>query len=74
MIQVWEEALSQIGANGLGQLEIEISTESVEVEKIGVRSEHEQDIEDSNQTMTQCSTTEAHSMRFWVFSIMILII
>uniref|UniRef100_A0A2N9HYG1 TIR domain-containing protein n=1 Tax=Fagus sylvatica TaxID=28930 RepID=A0A2N9HYG1_FAGSY len=32
---VWEEALSQIGANGLGQLEIEISTESMEVEKIG---------------------------------------
>uniref|UniRef100_A0A2N9H7D3 TIR domain-containing protein n=1 Tax=Fagus sylvatica TaxID=28930 RepID=A0A2N9H7D3_FAGSY len=27
---VWEEALSQIGANGLGQLEIEISTESME--------------------------------------------
>ena len=59
MIQVWEEALSQIGANGLGQLEIEISTESMEVEKIGVRSEHEQDIEDPNQTMTQCSNNRS---------------
>uniref|UniRef100_A0A2N9FQH6 Uncharacterized protein n=1 Tax=Fagus sylvatica TaxID=28930 RepID=A0A2N9FQH6_FAGSY len=56
---VWEEALSQIGANGLGQLEIEISTESMEVEKIGVRSEHEQDIEDPNQTMTQCSNNRS---------------
>ena len=59
MIEVWEEALSQIGANGLGQLEIEISTESMEVEKIGVRSEHEQDIEDPNQTMTQCSNNRS---------------
>uniref|UniRef100_A0A2N9IBF3 Disease resistance R13L4/SHOC-2-like LRR domain-containing protein n=1 Tax=Fagus sylvatica TaxID=28930 RepID=A0A2N9IBF3_FAGSY len=58
-IRVWEEALSQIGANGLGQLEIEISTESMEVEKIGVRSEHEQDIEDPNQTMTQCSNNRS---------------
>uniref|UniRef100_A0A2N9EHK8 Uncharacterized protein n=1 Tax=Fagus sylvatica TaxID=28930 RepID=A0A2N9EHK8_FAGSY len=56
---VWEEALSQIGANGLGQLEIEISTESMEVEKIGVHSEHEQDIEDPNQTMTQCSNNRS---------------
>ena len=59
MIEVWEEALSQIGANGFGQLEIEISSKSVEVEKIGVCLVHEQDIEDPNQTMTQCSNNRS---------------
>jgi hypothetical protein len=37
------------------QLEIEISTRSLEVKKVGVRLVYEQDIEDHNLTMAQCN-------------------
>jgi hypothetical protein len=48
-----EEALSQINANGFGQLEIEISTQNLEVEKVGVRLVHKQDKEESNRGTVQ---------------------
>ena len=54
-----EEALSQINAKGFGQLEIEISTLNLQVEKVGVRLVHKQDKEDPNQTMAQRITNRS---------------
>ncbi|GMY19730.1 TMV resistance protein N-like [Fagus crenata] len=51
----WNKAWSQIDTTGFGQLKIELSTQSLEVKKVGVRLVYEQDIEDLNRTMAQCS-------------------
>ena len=55
---------SQVGANRLGQIEIEFITEGLglEVTKCGAHLVYEQDIEDLNQTMRGCSSSSSCSI------------
>ncbi|XP_030935129.1 TMV resistance protein N-like isoform X2 [Quercus lobata] len=58
------ENLSQVDANGLGQIEIGFKTKGpgLEVTKCGARWVYEQDIEDLNQTMRGCSSGSSCSI------------
>ena len=51
----WGRIFSQIDANGFCQLKIKVESWSLKVEKIGACLVYEQDMEDPNQTMAQCS-------------------
>ncbi|KAM3683799.1 hypothetical protein ACJW31_12G176100 [Castanea mollissima] len=59
-----KENLSQVDANGLGQIEIEFETNGpgLEVIKCGARWVYEQDNEDLNQTMRGCSSSNSCSI------------
>ena len=53
----WKEILSETDANGCCKLEIKVISQTLVVEKIGVRLVYEQDKEGPNQTMAPCSNS-----------------
>ena len=58
----WKEIWSQIDANGICQIGIEISSQNLEVKKIGVRMVFEQEVDDPDQPWRDNSESSESDM------------